>query len=155
MPEIKEENYDQRCKEIRRGGIVGGYDADGCCYTAGDKLQFIGDSSAIIAGAETYGLYYRILNGVGGFKAKSTTKTSITLGWNKGTTASGYQLQQYKGGKWVTVYTGTKATNTSYTVKNLKAGTAGYKFRIRAYRTYGSSKQYGSWSKELTVRTKK
>ena len=154
MPEIKEENYDQRCKEIRRSGIVGGYDADGCCYTAGDKLPFIGDSLAIIAEAETYGLYYRILNGVGGFKAKSTTKNSITLGWNKGTTAS-YQLQQYKGGKWVTVYTGTKATNTSYTVKNLKAGTAGYKFRIRAYKTYGSSKQYGSWSKVLTVKTKK
>ena len=117
-------------------------------------MPFIGDSSAIIAGAETYGLYYRILNGVGGFKVKSTTKTSITLGWNKGTTASGYQLQQYKGGKWVTVYTGTKATNTSYTVKSLKSNTS-YKFRIRAYKTYGSSKQYGSWSKELTVRTKK
>ncbi|MFR2154836.1 MAG: hypothetical protein ACLS48_09470 [[Eubacterium] siraeum] len=48
----------------------------------------------------------------------------MTLKWNKGTTASGYQLQQYKDGKWVTIYTGTKATNTSYTVKNLKAGTA-------------------------------
>ena len=92
--------------------------------------------------------------GVGGFKAKSTAKTSITLGWNKGTTASGYQLQQYKDGKWVTVYTGTKATSTSYTVKNLKKNTS-YKFRIRAYKTYGNTKQYGSWSKELTVRTKR
>ena len=92
--------------------------------------------------------------GVGGFKAKSTAKTSITLGWNKGTTASGYQLQQYKGGKWVTVYTGTKATSTSCTIKSLKANTS-YKFRIRAYKTYGNTKQYGSWSKELTVRTKK
>ncbi len=92
--------------------------------------------------------------GVGGFKAKSTAKTSITLGWNKGTTASGYQLQQYKGGKWVTVYTGTKATSTSYTVKRLKANTS-YKFRIRAYKTYGNTKQYGSWSKVLTVRTKR
>ena len=104
-------------------------------------MPFIGDSSAIIAGAETYGLYYRILNGVGGFKAKSTAKNSITLGWNKG-------------GKWVTVYTGTKATSTNYTVKSLKPNTS-YKFRIRAYKTYGSSKQYGSWSKELTVKTKK
>ena len=92
--------------------------------------------------------------GVGGFKAKSTAKTSITLGWNKGTTASGYQLQQYKGGKWVTVYTGTKATSTSCTVKRLKANTS-YKFRIRAYKTYGNTKQYGSWSKVLTVKTKK
>ena len=92
--------------------------------------------------------------GVGGFKVKSTAKTSITLGWNKGTTASGYQLQQYKDGKWVTVYTGTKATSTSCTVKSLKSNTS-YKFRIRAYKTYGNAKQYGSWSKELTVRTKK
>ncbi len=92
--------------------------------------------------------------GVGGFKVKSTAKNSITLGWNKGTTASGYQLQQYKGGKWVTVYTGTKATSTSYTAKSLKSNT-NYKFRIRAYKTYGNTKQYGSWSKELTVKTKK
>ena len=92
--------------------------------------------------------------GVGGFKAKSTAKNSITLGWNKGTTASGYQLQQYKGGKWVTVYTGTKATSTSCTIKSLKANTS-YKFRIRAYKTYGNTKQYGSWSKVLTVKTKR
>ena len=91
--------------------------------------------------------------GVGGFKCSSKTSTSVTLKWNKGTTASGYQLQQYKDGKWVTIYTGTKATNTSYTVKNLKAGTAGYRFRIRAYKTYGNTKQYGSWSSEVKVNT--
>ena len=91
--------------------------------------------------------------GVGGFKCSSKTSTSVTLKWNKGTTASGYQLQQYKDGKWVTIYTGTKATNTSYTVKKLKAGTAGYRFRIRAYKTYGNTKQYGSWSSEVKVNT--
>ena len=32
--------------------------------------------------------------GVGGFKCSSKTSTSVTLKWNKGTTASGYQLQQ-------------------------------------------------------------
>ncbi len=91
--------------------------------------------------------------GVGGFKCSSKSSTSVTLKWNKGTTASGYQLQQYKDGKWVTIYTGTKATNTSYTVKGLKAGTAGYRFRIRAYKTYGNTKQYGSWSSEVKVNT--
>ena len=91
--------------------------------------------------------------GVGGFKCSSKSSTSVTLKWNKGTTASGYQLQQYKNGKWVTIYTGTKATNTSYTVKGLAAGTAGYRFRIRAYKTYGSTKQYGSWSNEVKVNT--
>ncbi len=114
--------------------------------TYGNTKQYGSWSSEVKVNTNPYG--------VGGFKAKSTAKNSITLGWNKGTTASGYQLQQYKGGKWVTVYTGTKATSTSYTVKNLKKNTS-YKFRIRAYKTYGNTKQYGSWSKELTVRTKR
>ena len=91
--------------------------------------------------------------GVGGFKVKSKSSTSVTLQWNKGTTASGYQLQQYKNGKWTDIFTPSRATDTSYTVKGLKAGTAGYRFRIRAYKTYGSSKQYGSWSSELKVNT--
>ena len=114
--------------------------------TYGNTKQYGSWSSEVKVNTNPYG--------VGGFKAKSTAKNSITLGWNKGTTASGYQLQQYKGGKWVTVYTGTKATSTSCTVKSLKANTS-YKFRIRAYKTYGNTKQYGSWSGTLTVRTKK
>ena len=114
--------------------------------TYGNTKQYGSWSSEVKVNTNPYG--------VGGFKAKSTAKNSITLGWNKGTTASGYQLQQYKGGKWVTVYTGTKATSTSYTVKSLKANTS-YKFRIRAYKTYGNTKQYGSWSKVLTVKTKR
>ena len=114
--------------------------------TYGNTKQYGSWSSEVKVNTNPYG--------VGGFKAKSTAKNSITLGWNKGTTASGYQLQQYKGGKWVTVYTGTKATSTSYTVKSLKANTS-YKFRIRAYKTYGNAKQYGSWSSTLTVKTKR
>ena len=114
--------------------------------TYGNTKQYGSWSSEVKVNTNPYG--------VGGFKVKATTKTSITLGWNKGTTASGYQLQQYKGGKWVTVYTGTKATSTSYTVKSLKANTS-YKFRIRAYKTYGNTKQYGSWSSTLTVKTKR
>ena len=114
--------------------------------TYGNTKQYGSWSSEVKVNTNPYG--------VSGFKAKSTAKNSITLGWNKGTTASGYQLQQYKGGKWVTVYTGTKATSTSCTVKSLKANTS-YKFRIRAYKTYGNAKQYGSWSKVLTVRTKR
>ena len=114
--------------------------------TYGNTKQYGSWSSEVKVNTNPYG--------VGGFKAKSTAKNSITLGWNKGTTASGYQLQQYKDGKWVTVYTGTKATSTSCTVKSLKSNTS-YKFRIRAYKTYGNTKQYGSWSKELTVKTKR
>ena len=113
--------------------------------TYGNTKQYGSWSSEVKANTNPYG--------VGGFKCSSKSSTSVTLKWNKGTTASGYQLQQYKNGKWVTIYTGTKATNTSYTVKNLKAGTAGYRFRIRAYKTYGNTKQYGSWSSEVKVNT--
>ena len=113
--------------------------------TYGNTKQYGSWSSEVKVNTNPYG--------VGGFKTKSISSTSVTLQWNKGTTASGYQLQQYKGGKWVTIYTGTKATNTSYTVKGLKAGTAGYRFRIRAYKTYGNTKQYGSWSSEVKVNT--
>ena len=113
--------------------------------TYGNTKQYGSWSSEVKVNTNPYG--------VGGFKCSSKTSTSVTLKWNKGTTASGYQLQQYKNGKWVTIYTGTKATNTSYTVKKLKAGTAGYRFRIRAYKTYGNTKQYGSWSSEVKVNT--
>ncbi len=113
--------------------------------TYGNTKQYGSWSSEVKVNTNPYG--------VGGFKCSSKSSTSVTLKWNKGTTASGYQLQQYKNGKWVTIYTGTKATNTSYTVKNLKAGTAGYRFRIRAYKTYGNTKQYGSWSSEVKVNT--
>ena len=113
--------------------------------TEGKNKAYSGYSSTVKVNTNPYG--------VGGFKCSSKTSTSVTLKWNKGTTASGYQLQQYKDGKWVTIYTGTKATDTSYTVKGLKAGTAGYRFRIRAYKSYGNTKQYGSWSNEVKVNT--
>ncbi|MDE8718654.1 fibronectin type III domain-containing protein, partial [[Eubacterium] siraeum] len=99
--------------------------------TYGNTKQYGSWSSEVKVNTNPYG--------VGGFKCSSMTSTSVTVTWNKGTTASGYQLQQYKDGKWVTIYTGTKATNTSFTVKGLKAGTAGYRFRIRAYKTYGNT----------------
>ena len=113
--------------------------------TYGSSKQYGSWSSELKVNTNPYG--------VGGFKVKSKSSTSVTLQWNKGTTASGYQLQQYKNGKWTDIFTPSKATSTSYTVKGLKAGTAGYRFRIRAYKTYGSSKQYGSWSSELKVNT--
>ena len=113
--------------------------------TNGSSKQYGSWSSELKVNTNPYG--------VGGFKVKSKSSTSVTLQWNKGTTASGYQLQQYKNGKWTDIFTPSRATETSYTVKGLKAGTAGYRFRIRAYKTYGSSKQYGSWSSELKVNT--
>ena len=89
-----------------------------------------------------------------GFKAKSTAKTSVTLQWNKNTSATGYEIQKWDGKKWVSTAKVTKNSTVTSTVKSLKANTS-YKFRIRAYKTTGKTTQYSSWSSTLTVKTKR
>ena len=86
-----------------------------------------------------------------GFKAKSKSYNSITLQWNKNTSATGYELQKWNGKKWVALTKITKNSTTTYTVKNLKASTT-YKYRIRAYKTIGKATQYSGY-KELSVNT--
>ena len=70
------------------------------------------------------------------FSYKARTKTTINLRWNKNTSADGYVIQQYKGGKWTTIKTVTKNSTVNYKVTGLKKGTT-YKFRIRAYTISG------------------
>ena len=111
-----------------------------------DKNQYGTWSTPLKANTNPYG--------VGGFNVKSTNKTSVTLGWNKGTSASGYVIERYDGSKWVHVARINKASTTSYTVRSLKAGTK-YQFRIRAFKSYPEKNQYGTWSKTLTATTKK
>ena len=86
-----------------------------------------------------------------GFKAKSKSYNSITLQWNKNTSATGYELQKWNGKKWVALTKITKNSTTTYTVKSLKASST-YKYRIRAYKTIGKATQYSSY-KELSVNT--
>ena len=90
---------------------------------------------------------------VTGFAKKSASATTITLKWNKNANASGYVLQQYKSGNWVTLSTITSNATTTYTVKGLSAGTTGCKFRIRAYKTANNTKLYSAWSSTLSVST--
>ncbi len=86
-----------------------------------------------------------------GFKAKSKSYNSITLQWNKNTSATGYELQKWNGKKWVALTKITKNSTTTYTVKSLKASST-YKYRIRAYKTIGKATQYSGY-KELSVNT--
>ena len=92
--------------------------------------------------------------GVGGFKVKSTAKNSVTLQWNKGTTASGYVIEKWNGNKWVHVARITNAITTTYTVNGLKSNTS-YQFKIRAFKSYSTGNQYGTWSTPLTAKTTK
>ena len=87
-----------------------------------------------------------------GFKLKSKTTSALTLQWSKNSSATGYQLQIKKDGKWVS-YTIKSAKTTSYTIKSLAKNTK-YSVRIRAYKTSGSSTIYGAW-KTGSASTKK
>ena len=96
--------------------------------------------------------FYIVPKKVTSVKVKKQTTTSVTLNWSKATGATGYEVYKYNTSKkkWEKVGSTTK---TSYTVKNLKAGTK-YKFKVKAYKTVSKKKYYGSYSSELQTATK-
>ena len=75
---------------------------------------------------------------------------SITLSWNRNTTATGYKIEQYKGGKWVQIAVVNSNSTTSYKVTGLKAATA-YSFRIRAYKVLGNVTAHSGYTKYNTL----
>lgn len=83
--------------------------------------------------------------------AKSTTKTKLTVKYKKATGASGYQIAYKKKGtsKWYYKYT----TKTSYTLSKLSRKKY-YYVKVRAYKTVGKTKKYGSYSSTKTVKIK-
>ena len=89
---------------------------------------------------------------VTGFKTKSKTPISVTLQWNKNTSATGYELQKWDGQKWVALTKLTSNATTTYTIKNLKAATT-YKYRIRAYKMNGNTALYSNYSATVTAMT--
>lgn len=88
-----------------------------------------------------------------GMKAKTVTTKSITLQWNKNTSAGGYSIERYNGTKWVQVKRYTSNANTTYTAGSLKSGTT-YKFRMRSFKTTGKVTEYSAYS-YCNVTTKK
>ena len=89
---------------------------------------------------------------VTGFSKKSSTVTSITLKWNKNTSADGYIIERYDGAKWVRLKKITSNSTTSLSINSLKASTV-YKFRIKAYKMKGSTALYSTYSSTVAIRT--
>ena len=87
---------------------------------------------------------------VGNFRCTARTKNSITLSWNRNTTATGYKLEQYKGGKWVQVAVINSNSATSYKITELTAATA-YSFRIRAYKKSGNVTAHSGYTTLKTL----
>ncbi len=85
-----------------------------------------------------------LLDSVSNLKVTSVTGSWITLEWAKNDKATGYSIEQYKGGKWTVIATTKNNTTLKFTVKGLKNDTT-YSFRIRAYKTAGASNVYSDY----------
>ena len=91
-------------------------------------------------------------NTLTGMKCVAKTSSEIKLQWDKNTSADGYMIDVYDGTKWKPIKTFTSNANTSYDIVGLHAGTT-YKFRLRAYKAFGSVTEYSAYSAELNVTT--
>ena len=125
------DEYDDSVKKIDNFKIY--------CYsgTAGEKY------------AKDNGFDYELITAekpanVTGFKVKSLTSTNVTLQWTKNSAASGYEIEQYKGGKWTQIAKINNSSTVSYNVSRLAADTT-YTFRMRAYKTLSSGTAYSNY----------
>ena len=66
------------------------------------------------------------------------------------TDGSGYEVEQYKGGKWVRISKTDSSANCALTVTNLTPGTS-YTFRVRLRKVSGSVVQYGGYIRAVAT----
>ena len=86
-----------------------------------------------------------LLDGVSDFKVTSVTGSWITLEWAKNDKATGYAIEQYKGGKWTALATTKNNTTLTFTVKGLAKGTT-YSFRIKSFRKTGGTTEFSEYA---------
>ena len=79
-----------------------------------------------------------------GVKIGGKAKDALRVNWTKNTSAQGYIVEMYKGGKWVRVAKITNNSTTTFRKAGLAKNTA-YKFRVRAYHMSGKTALYGNY----------
>ena len=104
---------------------------------------------AISGESEIYSDYVRIagktrIANVASFKGSAVSASAVKLDWSKNDKATGYVIEQYKGGKWTVIATTKNNATLKFTVKGLKNDTT-YSFRIRAYKTVGGVTAYSDY----------
>lgn len=110
---------------------------------------------------KTYGSYSDVLttstkpNKVTSLKVSAKSKTSVKLSWKKVSGASGYQIYRYNASKkkYEKIATIKKASTVKYTDSKLKSKKT-YRYKVRAYRSVGSTIFYGGYSGILKVKTR-
>ena len=79
-----------------------------------------------------------------GVKIAGKAKDALRVNWTKNTSAQGYIVEMYKGGKWVRVAKITNGNTTTFRKAGLAKNTA-YKFRVCAYYMSGKTALYGNY----------
>ncbi|MFR4023885.1 MAG: fibronectin type III domain-containing protein [[Eubacterium] siraeum] len=105
---------------------------------------------AISGESEIYSDYVRIagktrIANVASFKGSAVSASAVKLDWSKNDKATGYVIEQYKGGKWTAIATTKNNTTLTFTVKGLAKGTA-YSFRIKSFRKTGSTTDFSEYT---------
>lgn len=109
----------------------------GTSYTFRVRLRKVTGSTV------QYGGYIRavattVLPNVTTFTASQTTSRTITLKWDKNADATGYVVEQYKGGKWTQILKTTGNTTLQCTASSLAPETR-YSFRMKSYKKTGNA----------------
>ena len=84
------------------------------------------------------------LAGVTGLKAQGVTATAVKLDWARNAGATGYIIEQYKGGKWTQIAVTKNNYTLTFTVKGLAECTP-YSFRVKAYKNDGGKTNYSDY----------
>ena len=79
-----------------------------------------------------------------GVKIAGKAKDALRVNWTKNTSAQGYIVEMYKGGKWVRVAKITNGNTTTFRKSGLAKNTT-YKFRVKAYYMSGKTALYGNY----------
>ena len=81
---------------------------------------------------------------VKGVKIAGKAKDALRVNWTKNSSAQGYIVEMYKGGKWVRVAKITNGNTTTFRKAGLAKNTT-YKFRVKAYYMSGKTALYGNY----------
>ena len=79
-----------------------------------------------------------------GVKIGGKAKDALRVNWTKNSSAQGYIVEMYKGGKWVRVAKITNSNTTTFRKAGLAKNTT-YKFRVKAYYMSGKTALYGNY----------
>ena len=124
---------------FRKAGLKAGiaYKFRVRAYKMSGKTALYGNYSATVTARTNPS----IVNGV---KIGGKAKDALRVNWTKNTSAQGYIVEMYKGGKWVRVAKITNGNTTTFRKAGLAKNTT-YKFRVKAYYMSGKTALYGNY----------